>query len=107
MSRASPQAHHTWSIIRGVLLKLVETKENKNFIKSHISASLPPVSKHFPVRTTATKLIINGKDVGKFFKSVKYYTFYFLPQQKSFDGIIGNNTPRDMKAVKDRRHTKL
>lgn len=77
---------------------------------SHICGTGTQLERSFPVRTAAGIIKINKKIEGRFFKSVginSLVTFYILPNLNSFDGIIGDDTLKELGAIINRENNTL
>lgn len=75
-----------------------------------MSAGSIRLSQPLVVSTAAGKIKINQKIVGKFFLSYgisEPLTFYVLPGLATFDGIIGDDTLKELGAVVDRKENVL
>lgn len=89
---------------------LVDTGANKNFIKSHLAPNAKPVHTPFFINSPAGKILVKAKICGKFFSSLGCdldITFFILPSLESFDGIIGDDTLKQLKAIIDREKNEL
>lgn len=90
------------------LLKfLIDTGANKNFIKPELAPNAIPVQKQFIVQSAGGNSHITKKVVVKFFECVGNKTkteFFVLPGLESFDGIIGDDTLKEIEAVIDRKN---
>lgn len=89
---------------------LVDTGANKNFINPSISQKTTRLTKPFTVRCAAGNIIVNRKVSGRFFERIgndSMLMFYVLPGLTSFDGIIGDDTLRELEAVIDRKENTL
>lgn len=83
----------------------MDTGANKNFIKSHLAPNAKPVHTPFFINSPAGKILVKAKICGKFFSSLGCdldITFFILPSLESFDGIIGDDTLKQLKAIIDR-----
>lgn len=69
-----------------------------------------PTEKPFKIQSAGGEIEIRDKISGKFFSSVGNHTtinFFVLPGLKSFDGIIGDDTLKELEAVIDRKNNVL
>lgn len=85
----------------------MDTGANKNFVCERIAANSTKLSNPFKVQSAAGQLQIVRKIRGQFFKSIgieKTLDFFVLPKLESFDGIIGDDTLRELEAVIDRKN---
>lgn len=89
---------------------MIDTGANKNFISRRLAAGCTTVRKPFSVLSAAGNIMITHRLVGKFFKPLgndSDITFFVLPNLHSFDGIIGDDTLKDLKAIVDRKNNCL
>lgn len=94
----------------GIFEFLIDTGSNKNFCSPQLSAGSIPLSKPLVVNTAGGRIEINKKIVGKFFLDygiLDSLTFYVLPGLNSFDGIIGDDSLKELEAVVDRKEDVL
>lgn len=69
-----------------------------------------PTEKAFKIQSAGGEIEIKDKISGKFFSSVGNNTqihFFILPGLKSFDGIIGDDTLKELEAIIDRKNNLL
>lgn len=88
----------------------MDTGANKNFISVEFSQNAKPIAKPFKIQSAAGEILITLGVTGKFFESAGNDTplnFYVLPGLKSFDGIIGDDTLKQLNAVIDRKNNTL
>ncbi|XP_044573749.1 uncharacterized protein LOC123257850 [Drosophila ananassae] len=89
---------------------LIDTGANKNFVSQNHSAGSIPLSTPFFVESAAGNVRITHCLVGRFFEPIGndlITTFYVLPGLNSFDGIIGDDTLKEAKALIDRKNDLL
>lgn len=89
---------------------LIDTGANKNFVSEEISFNSKPVRSKFKIHSPAGQIPITRMVAGKFFKSLgieKNLVFFVLPGLRSFDGIIGDDTLRELEAIIDRKNNVL
>lgn len=89
---------------------MVDTGSNKNFCKPELSAGSLLMSNPLVVSTAGGPIEINKKIIGKFFAGhgvLDPITFYILPGLTTFDGIIGDDTLKELGAVVDRKNNVL
>ena len=85
---------------------LIDTGSNKNFCNPLLSRGSTFLSKPILVRSAGGDIVINKKVEGQFFKFAGIdlpTTFYILPGLKTFDGIIGDDTLKQLGAIVDRK----
>lgn len=88
----------------------MDTGANKNFIRPNLVPRPDPVQQPFFVNSPGGRIRINNKICGKFFHDLGCeldITFFVLPSLTSFDGIIGDDTLKQLKAVIDREKNEL
>lgn len=69
-----------------------------------------PVTTPFHINSPAGRICITNKICGKFFSFVGCdleITFFLLPSLESFDGIIGDDTLKELRALIDRERNEL
>jgi len=84
---------------------LIDTGSNKNYISIKLSSGSRPLKRPFIIKTVNGDIKISKKTRGKFFESVGNNTetnFFILPGLSTFDGIIGDDTLKELEAVIDR-----
>ncbi|XP_046810943.1 uncharacterized protein LOC124420804 [Lucilia cuprina] len=89
-----------------VLCFLIDTGSNKNFCSPRLSKGSIPLEKPISVKSVGGNVNIERKVVGSFFKFVgidEPIHFYVLPELKTFDGIIGDDTLKELGALVDRK----
>lgn len=89
---------------------MIDTGANKNFISHRLAAGCTTVHKPFSVQSAGGNITITHRLVGKFFEPLGNdldITFFVLPNLQSFDGIIGDDTLKDLKAIIDRKNNCL
>jgi hypothetical protein len=86
---------------------LVDTGANKNFLKPDYLKYSQPVEKPFTIKSAGGNIQITRKVKTKIFKEIGNNTdttFFILPGLESFDGIIGDDTLKEVGAVIDRKN---
>lgn len=95
----------------GNILKfLIDTGANKNFVKPELAKTAIPTNVKFKIRSAAGDIEINKKIQGPFFKNYglnNTIDFFVLPGLKTFDGIIGDDTLKELGAIIDRKNNIL
>lgn len=89
---------------------MIDTGANKNFVSERIAYNCKPVTSPFKIQSATGQLQINRKISAQFFKPIGNNTtfdFFVLPGLKSFDGIIGDDTLKQLEAVIDRKNNML
>lgn len=89
---------------------LIDTGANKNFIAPHVPQKTTKLAQPFIVNSAAGNLRITEKVTGRFFEKLgnrMFLTFYVLPGLKSFDGIIGDDSLKELEAIIDRKENVL
>lgn len=88
----------------------MDTGANKNFVSEANSFNSKPVNSTFKVQSATGQIQITRKITGKFFKDIgieKNFVFFVLPGLQSFDGIIGDDTLKQLEAIIDRKNNTL
>lgn len=89
---------------------LIDTGANKNFACKKIAKNSLKLKNPFKVQSSAGQVGITHKLSGPFFKSIgikNNFDFFILPNLKSFDGIIGDDTLKQLEAIINRKDDTL
>lgn len=89
---------------------LIDTGANKNFISESLSENSSKLGKPFSVQSAGGKILITKLVQGRFFQRAgnnAMVSFHVLPGLRSFDGIIGDDTLKELEAVIDRKRNLL
>lgn len=89
---------------------MIDTGANKNFISPKIAAGSTALPTPFCVQSATGSVRISRRVAGKFFEKLgndSTLTFFVLPGLDTFDGIIGDDTLKDLKSLVDRKNNCL